>query len=637
LDESSQPTTTVAAGAYEEPPTPGPPVPAPAAKRKNTKAAKPSKATPEASSETNITLPDAYLGVPYDVQLTLGCEPNCPQWTISPTAFPDGTKIDTDAAKNGEIKFIAPSRGDGLQRLTLTGTDSKHTRWTLTLNLLANKFVANERGTPATGTVDSPVVLPPVMVGGKYTTTLSLGVDCQTWNAPASEAGALPGGFLSSLPNLTVNGSGVSPGFYEFRASCEESGGGTSVGNFRIEVLGAPPIVAAVAPSFISSYDDVCQYKFNDCDWHYILTGGGEESELSSQSSETTAVVTFFWRQPTNIRAASGWLEARFLGAPNANSTQNLVSAFQTATGSSSTSALSQVGYALDYVIGIEHDWFQPKRNPLSGHVQGRSNPGSGMFTVGPIAYFGATTPLSSQSATIAYQIPAYGTNECNQILARYSSSPYNLPKQPSSPYITTTAVTGGSNPSTTTTTSGPYCIINPVPIATTSGGVTTTVSGTAIQDLAFAPGDRHSFLLKYGLGLRLVNRLTDDQGDYCSNNYPCLRDIVDLVVGQDEAITGGMLRHWVLKTDATIPLWRTNAYFFGSGDIRFLRNQNFTPLVLQPASIVASSPNPPTSITIPSSNTWTLPLVQPNRDFYRIGLGVDLTSVVQNLIKKSP
>ena len=377
-----------------------------------------------------------------------------------------------------------------------------------------------------------------------------------------------------------------------------------------------------------TAYDDLCQYQFNDCDWQYTVMGGAEESSLSAQDSETNALVSLFVRGPWNVRTGSVWSLVRFLGAANANNTNNVVAAFTTATGSSSSSGLPQVGTALDYAIGYEYDWFHPSRD----------NPDSGQFTIGAIASFGATTPLSAQHATTAYVVPAWGTNECNQLISRFPSSAGSsgLPAQPSSPYIGTTVTPTGGTAGPTTYT-GPYCIINNQPITTTSSTGTTLVSGTAQADIAFAPEDRNSFLLKYAAGLRLVTRLNAPGTEFCGTSSApnvgvCSRGIVDITFGQDEAITGGILRHFVAKSDVNFPIPKTSVYFFGSAAIRFTRSQNFSPLILQPATIVAATPTPPATITVPSSTTWVLPLTQPNRDFYRIGFGLDLSSVLSKI-----
>lgn len=383
-----------------------------------------------------------------------------------------------------------------------------------------------------------------------------------------------------------------------------------------------------------------CAKTFNDCDWDYTVVGGAEESALSAQDSETNPFIALFVRAPLSSPGGNLWLLARFLGAANANNTNNVVSAFQTATGSGATSGLPQVGTAVDYAFGYQYDFVKP---------------GDRQFSVGLVGSFGATTPLSAQHATTAYQVPAYGTNECNQLLARFPSSlgAFGLPAQPSSPYITMTPVTtpAPAMPPAATTT-GPFCIINPAPTMSTmtANGATTvtTTSGTQIQDIAFAPEDRNSFLLKYAVGLRIVNRWLDDTSkstNVCGTKSTvsgsetpstCTRTVVDLTFGQDEAITGGKFGAMVFKADAIFPVSNTGVFFFGSSSIRFEANKTLSPLILLPATIVTSSPSVPANIVVPSASTWVLPLTQPDRDFYRVGIGMNLNSLISKLLPKS-
>lgn len=463
-------------------------------------------------------------------------------------------------------------------------------------------------------------------------------VSAATDGTPYGFSVSLAKGVLTLKSNAAkTNAAAGANGNFAVSVSFKDAAGAAQTATLNVTIANSAQIALgdlALAGAQTSTYDDLCSHRFNDCDWMYSVTGGAEESALSAQDSQTNPFISLFVRAPWNIRFGSGWLQARFLGAANANNTNNVVAAYQSATGTTSTSGLPQVGTALDYIFGFEHDFFQPTAK----------NPARGMFTLGIIGAFGATTPLSAQHATTAYIVPAYGSNECTQLLLRFPSTgvPSGLPAEPSTyPNITTTVVTAptptGGNPAPTST--GPYCIINGGPngmgIATTtsSGSATTvtTVSGIQIQDIAFAPEDRNSFLLKYMGGVRLINRwLTDSSKDGCGTDtqnkkVPCTRSVVDFTLGQDESITGGSLRHFVFKAEAIFPIPNTTVYFFGSSALRLEGNKYYSPLILQPATIVPTGAAPPATITVPSANTWILPLTQPDRDFYRIGLGIDL------------
>jgi hypothetical protein len=349
---------------------------------------------------------------------------------------------------------------------------------------------------------------------------------------------------------------------------------------------------------------------------------------------------------PTNARFGSIGLQARFLGAPTTSNTQNVVAAATNPAGTITSSSLSTVGAAIDYFASYEHEFFQPSTK----------NPNSGQFTLGPIFGFGATTPLSAQSATIGYAVPAFGTNECTQLIARFQATKnpavpgqyggYN-PPLPGSAAITTTTQVGSAT--ATSTTSPEYCIVQPGPTSTTSTAsgatTTTTVSGTQITNIAFSPIDRSSFLLKYAVGARLIFREHSGSSMRCSSraandhpydtltNGPCVRDLVDLTVGQDQAITGGYWRRFVFKSDLILPIAQTGIYFFGTAAIRIRPNQDLPPLILA-STPISSGTSSATSgtVTVPSPSVFVLPLKQSDRDFYRIGIAIDLSKVLTKL-----
>jgi len=398
-----------------------------------------------------------------------------------------------------------------------------------------------------------------------------------------------------------------------------------------------PPVPPGSPPPYVS----LCHYAFNDCDWTYSVVGGVEQSDLSAQNSETDPFVDLIVRAPYNVRPGSVWLRARFLGAPTSSSTQNVVAAATNPSGTVTSASLSTVGYAVDYTVGYEHDWFQPNA----------TNPTRGMFTVGLIEDFGATTPLSSQSVTVGYAMPAYGTNECNELHQRFTSQSGYNPALPSSGTVTTTTTVGSGTPSV-----GPpvnYCSILPIPssTSTTVGGVAvkTSTDNTAIANIAFSPEDRSSFLLKYAVGIRLINRWHSGSSNRCSAaapndhtgdgpgdnfvNGPCSRSVVDFTFGQDQAITGGYLRGLVFKSDAIFPIPRTGIYFFASASIRMTSNQNLSPLILTATPVSSGGgTSTPGTVTVPSPSVFVLPLKQSDRDFYRIGIAFDLAKILPKL-----
>ncbi len=216
-------------------------------------------------------------------------------------------------------------------------------------------------------------------------------------------------------------------------------------------------------------------------------------------------------------------------------------------------------------------------------------------FTVGPrlqlsqnwgiIADVGATTPLSSQSTPLTFVVPAAGTVECSTLISRFS--PQN-----------------GYNPGLAASTTPGTCL---------QGGYT---------DIAFANQDRSNFLLKYAAGFRTTFPRAcqgGTAGHPCSNAY----SVLDVTLGQDESISGGRLHGPVFKLDGELPVPISGSswlYLFGSAYIRLQGNVNLSPLILQV---------PTTPVTVPSPSVFVLPLRQPNRDYFRIGIGLNLDQVL--------
>jgi hypothetical protein len=148
--------------------------------------------------------------------------------------------------------------------------------------------------------------------------------------------------------------------------------------------------------------------------------------------------------------------------------------------------------------------------------------------------------------------------------------------------------------------------------------------------DIAFVNKDRSRFFRKYYTGVRLKSyHFTDRARGLCDPGYdrPCeaLHDtfpgIIDLTVGQDEQVTGGLLSGWVFRVDAIYPLPIVpGAHIFASVLSGLQKNKVSDPLIL--------TPDPTIPVTDPK--VFVVPVGQPNRDIYRIGLGIDLLQVLK-------
>jgi hypothetical protein len=150
---------------------------------------------------------------------------------------------------------------------------------------------------------------------------------------------------------------------------------------------------------------------------------------------------------------------------------------------------------------------------------------------------------------------------------------------------------------------------------------------------VGFVPLERDRFFRQYYFGIRVKTHYCED--DDCNrfrNRFP---SIVDFAFGQNEAVTGGRFhqddgkRAWVVRLDAFYPLPIREAsflYLYGTALMKVFDAKGTPgdiPLFLDtaPGEIQITD----TSVFVPSS------FAQPsrvNRDYYKIGIGVNLTDL---------
>ena len=153
-----------------------------------------------------------------------------------------------------------------------------------------------------------------------------------------------------------------------------------------------------------------------------------------------------------------------------------------------------------------------------------------------------------------------------------------------------------------------------------------------------FYTPDRSRFFRRYYAGFRLktyffskdvhsyckpFEQRASDEGD-CSAPYDVFPGIIDLTFGRDEAVTAGHLDGWLFRIDSVYPLpWVPGLHVFGSIYTKLARNradQPFTPYTLQkPADGAATD-----------LNTFRFGLHPLDRDYFRIGVGVDLLQLLK-------
>jgi hypothetical protein len=171
----------------------------------------------------------------------------------------------------------------------------------------------------------------------------------------------------------------------------------------------------------------------------------------------------------------------------------------------------------------------------------------------------------------------------------------------------------------------------------------TPPTSTPAKEFVGLIPLDRDRFLRQWYAGIRLKTFYCDNE--YCTkfkNNFPA---IVDFMIGQNEAVTGGSLKYtsidpndrtktiekkaYVLRIDAFYPFPIKEAnflYFYGTALMKIggggVRVQ--APLFLDtaPGDVLITD----SRVYIPSTDRQKL--FQPNRDYYKIGVGINLTEL---------
>ena len=146
----------------------------------------------------------------------------------------------------------------------------------------------------------------------------------------------------------------------------------------------------------------------------------------------------------------------------------------------------------------------------------------------------------------------------------------------------------------------------------------------TGTEFVAFVSPDRDRFFRQYYAGLRLQTHYFDYKNrDIPLTRYPAQ---LDITFGQNESITGGRLHGGVLRIEGFYPLPYDELKFinlFGTALIRPIRTKITDPLILQP---------PDTTVPVPAPNVFLITVPQINRDYYRIGVGIDFIELVKKL-----
>lgn len=151
-----------------------------------------------------------------------------------------------------------------------------------------------------------------------------------------------------------------------------------------------------------------------------------------------------------------------------------------------------------------------------------------------------------------------------------------------------------------------------------------------------FYTPDRSRFFRRYYAGLRFKTYFFSqnvhsyckpfesrpgDEGD-CAAPYDIFPGIIDLTFGRDEAVTAGRLSGWLFRIEGVYPLpWYQGIHIFGSIYTKLASSradQPFTPYTIQAPQAGAAT----------DLNTFRYGVHLLDRDYFRVGIGVDLIQV---------
>lgn len=137
---------------------------------------------------------------------------------------------------------------------------------------------------------------------------------------------------------------------------------------------------------------------------------------------------------------------------------------------------------------------------------------------------------------------------------------------------------------------------------------------------VAFVPEGRSRFFRHYEGGFRL-KLYAHDYDEDSSNPQLRFPGIIDLTVGQNEYVTGGIFHGPVVHIGGSLPVPRLDGWYaFGSGDFALQKN------ISEPQILFTQAGG---NITLATANVFVVPTPQPNRDRYMLGVGIDLYHLI--------
>jgi hypothetical protein len=144
-------------------------------------------------------------------------------------------------------------------------------------------------------------------------------------------------------------------------------------------------------------------------------------------------------------------------------------------------------------------------------------------------------------------------------------------------------------------------------------------------QFLAFVSPDRDRFFRQFQAGFRFKTYYFSQRG----NRIPRAPGMLDVTYGVNEAVTGGGIRGGVLRFDGFYPLpfdKLSFIYLYGTALMKPVKSKiNGDPLILEPV-------NPELGLRAFSQNVRPIVVPQIDRDYYRIGFGIDFVNILSKI-----
>ncbi len=357
--------------------------------------------------------------------------------------------------------------------------------------------------------------------------------------------------------------------------------------------------------------------------WKYPLTRGVVGLDMSAVSSQTVKqayFVDFDLLAPFKLPGMKSnedalesplwfWLNPRITSLPQATnfSALSTIDASGTFfTNFSNKGSVSDIAQGFDVNGGLEIALLKPRDGiPWWGEYVNAQARLSASLIVGA----GISTPFSVDNTDVPSQV--------NQSICDAFKAPAGTTVSGPSGLVCTFAA-GGTNPVIT----APNPAFDP----------TNPMSPATVQDqfVDFFTPERSRFFRRYYAGFRLKTYFfsPDVKGDCnpkrkrCDAPYDIFPGIIDVTAGQDEAVTAGRLKNIIFRIEGVYPLpFVPGLHIFGSIYSSFKGNHADFPLN-------SFNVNTPAEGARNDLNTFRFGLPPLNRDYFRVGIGIDLIQV---------